>query len=100
VCGVHDGYSLKDLVRPDPARVRRNLSAVINFHKFREERLATYQKYTDKTVRADSWAKSCQGSDDLLHCRGYIAEAGTPVCSLITPSHHPQSPLPMLLPTG
>jgi hypothetical protein len=51
-CGVHDAYSLKDLVRPDPSRVRRNMSAIINFHKFREDRLAMYKELTDKTVRS------------------------------------------------
>jgi hypothetical protein len=64
---VHDGYSLKDLVRPDPARVRRNLSAVINFHKFREERLTTYQKYTDKTVRLPPGTPACPPTHPPTH---------------------------------
>ncbi|GHP07139.1 hypothetical protein PPROV_000588200 [Pycnococcus provasolii] len=39
--GVSD-FSLKDIYKPDYTRLRRNLSAIINFAKFREEKLATY----------------------------------------------------------
>ena len=48
--GVRDGFQLKDLAKPDPRRVRRNLSAIINFHKFREDRLKKYQGYSELTV--------------------------------------------------
>lgn len=34
--------SLQDLHKPDPQRLRRNLSAIINFAKFREEKLGIY----------------------------------------------------------
>lgn len=37
-CGVHD-FTLMDLMRPDPQRTRRILSAVINYARFREEHL-------------------------------------------------------------
>lgn len=37
-CGVHD-FRLMDLVRPEPQRIRRILSAVINYARFREEHL-------------------------------------------------------------
>lgn len=37
-CGVHD-FTLMDLSRPEPQRVRRILSAVINYARFREEHL-------------------------------------------------------------
>lgn len=37
-CGVHD-FRLVDLVRPEPQRIRRILSAVINYARFREEHL-------------------------------------------------------------
>ncbi|KAJ1562434.1 hypothetical protein HK096_009889 [Nowakowskiella sp. JEL0078] len=36
--GVED-FSLRDLIRPEPGRLRRILSSVINFAKFREERV-------------------------------------------------------------
>ena len=41
--GVKD-FSLRDLHRPDPQRLRRNLSALINFVKFREEKYVAYQE--------------------------------------------------------
>ena len=43
VCGVRD-FSLRDMTQPDFPRTRRNLSAVINFWKFREERLENFNK--------------------------------------------------------
>jgi len=47
VCGVHD-FSMKDLLSPEPKRVRRHLSAIINFAKFREERLVMYSELAVK----------------------------------------------------
>lgn len=49
-CGVQEGFNVRDLIKPDPKRTRRNLSAIINFHKFREERLAVYAQFSDKGV--------------------------------------------------
>lgn len=37
-CGVHD-FNIMDLKKPDSQRIRRILSAVINFARFREERM-------------------------------------------------------------
>ncbi|KAG7666604.1 putative kinetochore protein NUF2 [Nannochloris sp. 'desiccata'] len=39
--GVKD-FSFRDLYKPEPQRLRRNLSAIINFAKFREEKLTAY----------------------------------------------------------
>ena len=39
--GIKD-FSMRDLYKPDPLRLRRNLSAIINFAKFREEKLIAY----------------------------------------------------------
>ncbi|KAI8474597.1 MAG: Nuf2 family-domain-containing protein [Monoraphidium minutum] len=41
VCGVKD-FGMKDVHKPDPQRLRRHLSAIINFAKFREEKLVAY----------------------------------------------------------
>lgn len=49
VVGVDD-FSLRDLIKPEPAHVRRILSAVINFAKFREERMIVFEHYTAKSV--------------------------------------------------
>ncbi len=40
--GVPEGFSLKDLMKPDLPHVMRNLSAMINFCKFREDKIAPY----------------------------------------------------------
>ena len=41
--GLED-FSLKDVFKPEYGRTRRNLSAIINFAKFREERLIEYEE--------------------------------------------------------
>lgn len=46
ICGVHD-FGLIDLTSPSYKRLRRQLSAVINFIKFREERLVLYAELQD-----------------------------------------------------
>lgn len=47
-CGVYD-FGLKDIISPTPKRVRRQFSALINFAKFREERLAAFSELTRET---------------------------------------------------
>lgn len=47
-CGIND-FTLTDLTKPESKRLRRNISAVINFAKFREERLAHYVEFTQGT---------------------------------------------------
>ncbi|KXZ46401.1 hypothetical protein GPECTOR_44g76 [Gonium pectorale] len=39
ICGVRD-FNLNDVFKPEPARLRRNLCALINFAKFRDEKVA------------------------------------------------------------
>lgn len=50
VCGIHD-FALKDLLFPTPKRVRRQLSALINFAMFREERVAVFAPLNAETER-------------------------------------------------
>ncbi|RKP04575.1 Nuf2 family-domain-containing protein [Thamnocephalis sphaerospora] len=50
VVGVED-FSFRDLVKPEPGRVRRIMSAIINFVKFREERMVVLEQYTAKSAR-------------------------------------------------
>uniref|UniRef100_M4BQH3 Uncharacterized protein n=1 Tax=Hyaloperonospora arabidopsidis (strain Emoy2) TaxID=559515 RepID=M4BQH3_HYAAE len=47
-CGVHD-FGLRDVLHPTPKRVRRQLSALINFAKFREERLVVFSDIAGRT---------------------------------------------------
>ena len=41
---------MQDLSTPDSNRLRRNLSAVINFAKFREEKLQPYIEMQEQTA--------------------------------------------------
>ena len=52
--GVHEGYTLRDLIKPDPARLRRNLSGIINFQKYREEKIEQWNEHGRKTVRTSA----------------------------------------------
>ena len=47
-CDVTD-FSLKDIHQPDAKRFRRQLSGVINFVKFREDRLVMYTELSKET---------------------------------------------------
>lgn len=49
--GVHD-FTLKDLYKPDYQRTRRNISAIINFGKYREEKLALFTELSERTEGA------------------------------------------------
>jgi kinetochore protein Nuf2 len=48
--GIHD-FGLKDIFKPEPIRLRIILSAIINFAKFREEKIAIFAEYVENTVR-------------------------------------------------
>ena len=48
VCGNSDGFSFNDLGAPDKKRFKRQLSAAINFIKFREDRLVLYAELHDQ----------------------------------------------------
>ncbi|ORY02797.1 Nuf2-domain-containing protein [Basidiobolus meristosporus CBS 931.73] len=43
-----DDFSLRDILKPEPIHVRKILSALINFAKFREERMCVYEQYAHK----------------------------------------------------
>jgi kinetochore protein Nuf2 len=47
LCEIPD-FSLKDILSPTPARLRRQLSGIINFAKFREERLILLAELSTK----------------------------------------------------
>lgn len=42
--------SIRDLIKPDPVRVKKILSAILNFAKFREEQLPVFDKHTIRSV--------------------------------------------------
>ncbi|KAI8848697.1 Nuf2 family-domain-containing protein [Chytridium lagenaria] len=47
--GVTD-FSVRDIIKPEPARIRKILSAIINFAKFREERLSVFEECTRRSA--------------------------------------------------
>ncbi|KAI9096105.1 Nuf2 family-domain-containing protein [Phlyctochytrium arcticum] len=47
-----DDFSLRDILHPEPGRVRRCLSAIINFAKFREERMGVFEQCNQKAEEA------------------------------------------------
>ena len=48
---MHEGYSLKDLMRPDRLRVQKALSGIINLQKFKESVQEDYDRHVRTTVR-------------------------------------------------
>ncbi|RKP36266.1 Nuf2 family-domain-containing protein [Dimargaris cristalligena] len=42
-------FSLRDILKPSPGRVKHILSAIINFCKFREERMFVFEKYVNQS---------------------------------------------------
>lgn len=64
-CGVYD-FGLKDVLTPTPKRVRRQLSALINFAKFREERLAAFGELTRETDQLLKKKTTLQEEHELL----------------------------------
>jgi len=47
-----DDFSIRDLIKPEVLRVKKILSAIINFARFREEQLSVFDKYTERSVHA------------------------------------------------
>eukprot|EP00884_Botryococcus_braunii_P004542 jgi/Botrbrau1/14089/Bobra.182_3s0035.1 len=45
--GVRD-FTMQDVCKPDPARLRKHLSAIVNFTKFREEKLIPYAEAQER----------------------------------------------------
>ena len=47
--GITD-FSIRDIIKPDATRVKKILSAIINFAKFREEQLPVFDKHIERSV--------------------------------------------------
>lgn len=54
-----DDFSIRDLIKPEAGRVKKILSAVINFAKFREERMPVFETHAQKAV--------CKGHDKAVY---------------------------------
>ncbi|KAL6769843.1 hypothetical protein ACKKBG_A32585 [Auxenochlorella protothecoides x Auxenochlorella symbiontica] len=64
--GIKD-FSLRDLHKPDGQRLRRNLSAIINFAKFREEKLIAYAELQDHFQSLVMARDEAEGANADLH---------------------------------
>lgn len=64
-------YRPQDVHKPETQRLRRHLSAVINFAKFREEKLVAY---AELQVRHTSAARAHARACGLARCGGCAAE--------------------------
>jgi chromosome segregation ATPase len=67
--GVPQGLTLGELTKPDLRVVRRNLSALINFHKFRDERLAAYQAHSEAHKRLEAELAAAERAGEELERR-------------------------------
>lgn len=63
--GIMD-FSLRDVFKPESQRVRRYLSAIINFAKFREEKLATYDSLIQNSDQAASQREDLEAENARL----------------------------------
>eukprot|EP00871_Galdieria_phlegrea_P000813 jgi/Galph1/1732/GphlegSOOS_G400.1 len=61
-CGYHE-FSMKDYLKPEYPRTRKILSAIINFAKFREERLVTFLELQGQSE--ELMTKKQQQTDEL-----------------------------------
>jgi len=64
-CGIPD-FGIKDIVQPNSKRLRRQLSGIINFAKFREERLQMYGELNANREEILDSVKALQEENDRL----------------------------------
>ncbi|GFR51208.1 hypothetical protein Agub_g13557 [Astrephomene gubernaculifera] len=65
ICGVKD-FTLNDLFKPDPARLRRQLCAIINFARFRDEKLLIVDELEAGVVERQQQEKALQAEHEKM----------------------------------
>lgn len=77
-----DDFSMADIYKPTYKRTRRNLSALINFAKFREERLFRYQELDTQSetlmAKYEKAVKECQSVAEQIAAIEERREADEP----------------------
>lgn len=68
ICEIPD-FSIKDIMCPSASRLRRHLSGIINFAKFREERLMLLAELKSKRDTLLSRLESVQNRSETLNTR-------------------------------
>lgn len=65
-CGIDD-FSIMDIVKPEPQRLRRLLSAVVNFARFREEHMGDCEDLVQRSEQnAENFRNLMGEHEDLL----------------------------------
>ncbi|XP_078611640.1 uncharacterized protein LOC144882023 [Branchiostoma floridae x Branchiostoma japonicum] len=67
-CGARD-FKIKDILDPKPKRTTKFLSAAINFLKFRDQRLQTYESIKEEKVAVQEEYARLQKSNDELRAK-------------------------------
>lgn len=79
--GVRD-FSMKDLHKPDVVRLKKHLSAIINFAKFREEKLLAYtelqEKHEELMYSRDALKREHEELEKLLEKMTYERDSELP----------------------
>jgi kinetochore protein Nuf2 len=74
--GIQD-FTIRDLFEPQFPRTKRFLSAIINFAKFREERLTRYNELAGPTSelveKRDLAEADCKAAEDELAALKYLS---------------------------
>lgn len=65
ICGIND-FTLMDIMRPEPQRIRRILSAVVNYARFREENSVECEKLVSISEGNLEKLKSAQSENSRL----------------------------------
>ncbi|GAX76844.1 hypothetical protein CEUSTIGMA_g4290.t1 [Chlamydomonas eustigma] len=60
-CGVKD-FSWRDVFKPEPLRLKRNLSAIINFCKYRDEKVYAFEQMGERLA---ALAKEADAAEDV-----------------------------------
>lgn len=62
-----DDFCLRDIIKPEPPRLRKILSGVINFAKFREEKFQLFEHLAKRSDEVqDAFVKQHHRNEDLL----------------------------------
>ncbi|KAK6200055.1 myosin-like protein NUF2 [Scheffersomyces amazonensis] len=64
-CGIYD-LTLMDIIRPDPSKIRRILSAVVNFARFREMHSQECEKLVLESESSLENVRKVQGENDKI----------------------------------
>ena len=86
-----EGLSLRDLIKPERARVLRVLSALVNLQKFKVEKLMWYREQEEKKVRSGCGSRKAGAA-----AAPSVRWPGALACCALWPT--PRPPNPPLLP--